>query len=94
MPGIQRIHAVVSGIVQGIGYRWFVRKAAVAAGLAGWVRNLPDGSVELEAEGPEEELEAFIETLKTGHDRSQVSRIDFHKMPRSRDIVPGFEIKS
>ncbi len=47
-----RVHALVSGHVQGVGYRWFVRGLAAAAGLSGRARNLPDGDVEVELEGP------------------------------------------
>jgi acylphosphatase len=46
-----RLRLVVRGVVQGVGFRWFVREQARAAHVAGWVRNNPDGSVELEAAG-------------------------------------------
>ena len=48
---VMQLHVVVRGRVQGVGFRWFVREAARALGLAGWVRNRPDGSVEVAAEG-------------------------------------------
>ena len=47
----RRVVALVSGHVQGVGYRWFVRGLAAAAGLAGSARNLPDGRVEVVLEG-------------------------------------------
>ena len=50
---------VVSGRVQGVGFRFFAQSAAVREGLHGWVRNLPDGRVEISAEGDAEALERF-----------------------------------
>jgi acylphosphatase len=59
----RRLVALVSGHVQGVGYRWFVRSLASAAGLAGSARNLPDGRVEVIAEGPEEALRDLLAAL-------------------------------
>jgi acylphosphatase len=58
-----RVVAVVSGHVQGVGYRWFVRGRATAAGLAGSARNLPDGRVEVVLEGPEDAVRAVVGVL-------------------------------
>jgi acylphosphatase len=58
-----RIVAVVSGHVQGVGYRWFVRQQARAAGLAGSARNLADGRVEVVLEGPEDDVRALLTAL-------------------------------
>jgi acylphosphatase len=58
-----RVVAVVSGHVQGVGYRWFVRQRARAAGLAGSARNLPDGRVEVVLEGPEDDVRAVLAAL-------------------------------
>jgi acylphosphatase len=59
----RRLVALVSGHVQGVGYRWFVRSLASAAGLTGSARNLPDGRVEVIAEGPEEALRDLLAAL-------------------------------
>jgi len=56
----------VKGRVQGVGYRYFVLRQAEALGIAGFARNLPDGRVEVVAEGPDEVLEAFEERLRQG----------------------------
>ena len=72
-----RIHAVVYGRVQGVGYRWFVREAAESFGLSGWVRNQGDGTVAVEAEGSREDLARFEELLKAGPGNpARVERIE------------------
>jgi acylphosphatase len=58
-----RVVAVVSGQVQGVGYRWFVRETAHASGLSGSATNLPDGRVEVMAEGPEDDVRALLDAL-------------------------------
>ena len=73
---MMRIHVVVRGRVQGVGFRWFVREAARGAQLAGWVRNCRDGAVEVEAEGPASALEAFRATIARGPDGAVVSSVD------------------
>ena len=67
------VHVVITGRVQGVGYRFFARDAAQDLKLTGWVRNLPGGAVEAEAEGPRAKLEAWIEELKVG---PAISRVD------------------
>lgn len=57
---------VVSGKVQGVGFRWFTRRAAQDLGLAGRVRNLPDGRVEVEAAGEPERLDDLRGQLRQG----------------------------
>jgi acylphosphatase len=59
-----RVVAVVSGHVQGVGYRWFVRELAADAGLAGSATNLPDGRVEVVLEGPEDDVRAVLAALE------------------------------
>ena len=58
-----RVVAVVSGHVQGVGYRYFVRQRARATGLSGSARNLPDGRVEVALEGPEDDVRAVLAAL-------------------------------
>jgi acylphosphatase len=66
----------VSGIVQGVGYRYFVRNTAVALGLDGRVRNLPDGRVEVVAEGERGVVNAFIRELRIGPRYANVEALD------------------
>jgi acylphosphatase len=67
---------VVSGRVQGVGFRFFVNRAASIEGLHGWVRNLPDGRVEIRAEGESEALERFERHVRHGPPSSRVEEVD------------------
>lgn len=63
---MSELHVRVTGVVQGVGFRWFVREKARRLGLAGWVRNLPDGSVEVAASGEEGQIELLRGELRKG----------------------------
>jgi acylphosphatase len=74
---VQRLQAVVSGKVQGVAFRDFVRREASARGITGYVRNGDDGrSVEVVAEGDDAALAALAEALHTGPRFAQVDRVD------------------
>lgn len=62
----------ISGRVQGVGFRWHAREVALGLGLVGRVRNHPDGSVKLVAEGRREDLEALLDWLERGPARARV----------------------
>jgi acylphosphatase len=66
VPERQRIHAVVRGRVQGVGFRFSTRQQATVLGLSGWVRNTWDGTVEVEAEGPADVVAQFVTWLRRG----------------------------
>lgn len=66
---------VVTGRVQGVGYRWFARETARTFGLAGWVCNMPDGSVVLEIAGPAEIVARFIAELQQGPPTAHVAGV-------------------
>jgi acylphosphatase len=68
----KRYHLLVSGRVQGVGFRFFTRDSAHALGLSGWVRNVRGGGVEVEVEGDRGVIDAFIETLRQGPPLSRV----------------------
>jgi acylphosphatase len=72
---IERLHVIVDGRVQGVGFRYFVLDAAQAIGLKGWVRNRWDGSVEVVAEGPKASLERLLSTLYRGPRSSDVRSV-------------------
>jgi len=63
-PGRRRLHAFFAGRVQGVGFRYVSRALGRRHGVAGWVRNLPDGRVELEVEGAEEVLRRYLRDLE------------------------------
>src|SRR5580765_1022353 len=69
-------HIVVRGRVQGVGYRAFVEDEARQRGLAGWVRNRRDGSVEAVFAGPAADVEAAIEACRRGPFSARVSALD------------------
>ncbi len=71
-----RVVAVVSGHVQGVGYRWFVRSLADSAGLTGSARNLPDGRVEVVLEGAAEDVAAVVDQLDGARAPGSVRRVD------------------
>jgi acylphosphatase len=66
---------VVSGRVQGVGYRWFTVERAAVEGITGWVRNLPGGQVELVAEGDAEAVERFERAIRQGPGRARVDDV-------------------
>ncbi len=61
-----RKHYIFTGLVQGVGFRWVAYHAASRYGVTGFVRNLPDGSVEMEAEGSEAALGMVVECIRNG----------------------------
>ena len=72
----QRLHVRIRGKVQRVGFRWFVREQARRCDLAGWVRNNPDGSVELCAAGDQECVERLRRALGVGPEGARVDRIE------------------
>jgi acylphosphatase len=78
-----RFVASVEGRVQGVGYRFFVQSRAEELHLAGSVRNMPNQSVRVEAEGPRESLEALIDDLRKGPPAARVERVEVEWLPPS-----------
>jgi acylphosphatase len=66
----------VRGRVQGVGFRWYALRAARDAGLSGWVRNLPDGTVEAVAAGEDAALARFRAALESGPPASSVDSVE------------------
>ena len=86
------MHCIVSGRVQGVSYRVATRRRAGELGLAGWVRNLPDGTVEVYAQGATDALSALREWLRSGPPGARVAELS------CRSAVPttglqGFEVR-
>ena len=70
-----RVNIFISGRVQGVAFRYFTEGAAKHLGITGWVRNLPDGRVEIIAEGPDDKIEELIKLIKKGPSNAVISRI-------------------
>jgi acylphosphatase len=71
---------LISGRVQGVGFRWFTIERASVEGITGWVRNLPDGEVEVVAEGDAEAMERFERALRQGPGRARVDDVTVHML--------------
>jgi acylphosphatase len=83
---------VIRGRVQGVGFRYFAQATAAREGLHGWVRNLPDGSVEVSAEGEAESVERFERHLRHGPPSARVSDVQVHdELPGHRET--GFSVR-
>lgn len=82
---------MVSGRVQGVGYRYFAMRAADALGISGFVRNLVDGRVEVVGEGPEEVLAEFEQKLRQGPAFAAVDSVD--RTPIERRGDRGFHVR-
>ena len=82
---------IISGRVQGVWYRKSIQRAASAAGFSGYIRNLPDGTVEAGVTCHEERLETFMEILRCG---SEASRVDAIETFEGRETHGGsFEVR-
>jgi acylphosphatase len=79
--GAARFVARVTGRVQGVGFRFFVRIRAEELHLSGSVANRPDRSVRVEAEGPKSALDALIDDLRQGPPAARVERVDVEWVP-------------
>ncbi len=87
-----RLTATVRGRVQGVGFRYFTLRQARALGVTGWVRNEPDRSVSLEAEGPRASLEALLDALRQGPSAARVTDVDVHWRPAT-DVFIDFRVQ-
>ena len=86
MEDLVRARIKVTGAVQGVGFRYFVRTSAVSLGVGGQVRNLPDGSVEVIAEGDRSLMSAFLKELRVGSRHARVAGVDVEWQEPKRDF--------
>lgn len=75
-----RYSITVDGRVQGVGFRYFTQMEAFKLGLTGWVKNLIDDKVEMEVQGPEENVLKFISSIKKGNGFSRIDDIELNKI--------------
>jgi len=84
------MHAIVHGKVQGVAFREYTRREAERLGLSGWVRNLPDGTVEVIFEGSQVQVETLLAWLATGSPFSFVTRVESSEEPPLGEASPFF----
>ena len=87
---VERKRVVVHGFVQGVGFRFAVQRAAGSRGVAGWVRNRPDGTVEAVFEGRPEDVEALVALCRQGPRGADVDRVDV--AAESAEGLTGFRV--
>jgi acylphosphatase len=71
----KRVHLIIRGLVQGVGFRMFIERAARERSLSGWTRNLHDGTVEVEAQGAPGLVEELVAQSRIGPSRSRVTSV-------------------
>ncbi|MDR0360402.1 MAG: acylphosphatase [bacterium] len=89
--GVERLHAVVQGRVQAVGFRLFVEDEAQSLELRGWVRNRPDGTVECVAEGSREALDRLLAALRKGPPLARVAAVEA-RFEEARADLPAFGV--
>jgi len=88
----QRAHVFYSGRVQGVGFRFSVREVACGFEVTGWIRNVPDGRVELIAEGEPTETQAFLAAIHDTQLGNYIRTEDVNWRPATGEFT-GFEIR-
>lgn len=88
----ESFQAIVHGRVQGVFFRAFVERRAEELGLIGYVRNRPDGAVEVTAEGVKPQLEKLVEYLKTGPPAARVDKVEINWSHYTGEYT-GFSIR-
>ncbi len=78
---MKRYHILVKGRVQGVGFRYHAKYAAIKTDITGWAKNLDNGDVEIEAQGDAEFLESFIKLLEKGNGFSKVAALYKTEIP-------------
>lgn len=87
-------HVLVTGTVQGVGFRAACRRAAASAGVTGWVRNLDDGRVEAVFTGSREAVETMVAWCRTGPDAAVVEAVDVETLETAPpDLAGRFEVR-
>ena len=93
MTDMASIEAKVYGVVQGVGFRFYVRRIARELGLNGYVRNTPDGAaVQVQADGKRDKLDELLRLLQIGPRSASVDRIDAEWL-EYKNAFSGFEIR-
>ncbi len=89
----KRLEAVISGRVQGVGFRYFTTRCAGSiGGITGWVKNEPDGTVRLVAEGDAKSLEQLLEKVQKGPTSARVNNVDL-EWKQTKDEFNSFGVR-
>lgn len=83
---------LVSGMVQGVGFRWFVARHARGLGLRGYARNLPDGRVEVVVDGRDESLPDLERLLQAGPTNARVEKVERSQQPPVMPVGKSFDV--
>jgi len=89
---MESIHLEVHGRVQGVGFRWYIVEKAQELGLAGWVRNRPDGRVELAAAGSPDALQRLEQAVRAGPRGARVETLKTLAAVDAESLAKPFEI--
>lgn len=81
MANYERVHVLIAGYVQGVGYRFFAVRKAREFDVKGWVRNCDDGTVEVVAEGESGMVQEFVRVLRTGPSAADVRSVKVTPQP-------------
>ena len=92
MSAQRAIRYLVRGRVQGVGFRWFAMREATRLNVKGYVRNLPDGSVEVCAQGTCAALDALEAALAKGPPAGRIGSVEKQELPHETDMGNSFEI--
>ena len=89
---MKRVNIIVHGSVQGVFFRANAKEIAEGLGLSGYAKNLPNGAVEVVAEGEEDKLKELISFCKKGPEAAEVSKVDV-KFSETSNEFEGFEVR-
>jgi len=90
---MKKIKVLVSGTVQGVNFRWATYYKALETGVAGWVRNTPDGKVEAVFQGDENQIQSMLDYVKQGPPAAIVSGVQTEELPVD-DSLTSFEVRA
>lgn len=89
---LQRAHLLIRGVVQGVWFRASMRTEGLRLGIQGWVRNVPNGSVEAVVEGPREQVDRLIAWAHEGPEHAAVESVEVDWIERD-DVLDSFEVR-
>lgn len=90
---VMQVHIFVSGLVQGVGFRYFVQRTAVSLNVCGWTRNLWDGRVEIVAEGRRAALEQLVAAVRRGPSAAHVTNVQL-EWGAASGVFEDFRVRS